>query len=144
MKVAFHRLVSKVLKRNLAAAPKELILDQMKEPRPLPMGRQDFEQWSDRIISGAIIPGGEEDPAAFKDSVKFALAEMIMHLGKTESHKEDAFFIHTLRKGAANQVAHMMMKELKAKHEERSQAKKLAEEEAAKKASSEEPKVEQG
>lgn len=128
MKKIWHKLVAKAIGRNLVSAPKELIVDQLNEPRPLPMGRKEFDEWSERILSGAILPGGEEDPEAFKDSLRFALAEMIMHLGKTESHKPDAYFIHTLRKGACNQVAHAMMKEIKDKHTAREEAKKKAQE----------------
>lgn len=90
----------------------------MTQPMPLPMGRAEFEEWSDRIISGAIIqgaeglivPGGTGDDVR---SLKFALASMIMHLGPCESHKPDAYFIHALRKGACNQVAHAVIMEYK-------------------------------
>jgi hypothetical protein len=75
--------------------------------RPLPMGATEFEEWSDRIIQGSLL-------IADATSLKFALANMIMHLGPTESHKEDAFFIHQLRKSAANQVAHAKIEEYKA------------------------------
>ncbi len=61
-------------------------------------------------------------------SLKFALAEMIMHLKPTESHCADAHFIHSLRKGAANQVAYAMMEELRT---ERKAALKKAEDDAA-------------
>jgi hypothetical protein len=74
------------------------IKGQLLEPMPLPMGRQEFEEWSDRIIAGALI-------TADKDSIRFALANMILTLGPTESHKPDAYFIHSLRKVAVNQVA---------------------------------------
>lgn len=138
MKKIWYAFVAKILGRNLNSTPKEVILDQMHEPRPLPMGRQEFEEWAGRIISGALVPGGDDDKEAFIDSQKFALAEMIMHLGKTESHKPDAYFIHTLRKGAVNQVAHTFMVELKAKHE----ARKKAQAEAA--APAETPKADVG
>jgi hypothetical protein len=92
----------------------------MNEPRPLPLGRAEFTTWSDRIISGALVD-------ADKDSQLFCLANMLMHLGPTESHKPDAFFIHSLRKFAINQVADTVRKEL---HETRKAA--LAAEEAAK------------
>lgn len=92
--------------------PKDAIVDQMLEARPLPMGRKEFEEWSERIISGAILPGGAEDPQVFLETQKFALANMLMHLGPTESHKPDAFFIHSLRKFAINQVADTIRKEL--------------------------------
>lgn len=95
----------------------------MHAPRALPMGRTAFDEWSDRIISGALIPGGEEDKEAFYDSQKFALADLLLHLGPTESHKPDAFFIHSLRKFAVNQVADAIRRELHAKGKERMAAK---------------------
>lgn len=97
---------------NTEVTPTTEIMGQMLEPRPLPMGRMEFEQWSDRIISGALIPGvNEEDPKALVQSQKFALANMLMHLGPTESHKPDAHFIHQLRKVVINQVAHSVSQE---------------------------------
>ncbi len=89
------------------AAKVSKIVDQMNEPRPLPMGRTEFDAWSDRIISGALV-------SAEKPSLKWALAEMIMHLKPTESHCADAHFIHSLRKAAANQVAYAVMEEIRA------------------------------
>lgn len=108
--------------KNSKSTPKKVIVDQINEPRPLPMGRLEFEQWSDRIISGALIPSeiwsvfnqetAAEKHREFINSQKHALANMIMHLGPTESHKPDAHFIHSLRKAACNQVAHTIGKEL--------------------------------
>ncbi len=112
MKKLWHSSLAKVSGRNLKSTPKEVILDQMSEPRALPMGRKEFDEWSDRIISGALIPGGADDLQAFIDAQKFSLANMLMHLGPTESHKPDAFFIHSLRKFAVNQVADAVRKEL--------------------------------
>ena len=111
---------------NDESTPKEEILAQMAEPRPLPMGRQEFEEWSDRIISGALVPGGEEEPQAFIDSQKFCLANMLIHLGPTESHKPDAHFIHCLRKFAINQVADTVRKELHEKAKAKTEAEKPA------------------
>lgn len=98
---------------NTRFTPKTAILDQMQERRPLPLGVKEFEEWSDRIISGACIPG------ATPESQKFALADMILHLGPTESHKEDAYFIHCLRKYAVNQVADEMRKRIRDQAKER-------------------------
>ncbi len=85
---------------------KRKVLDpkQMHVPQPLPMGVQEFHIWSDRIISGALV---KADPKSLN------LAEMIMHLKPTESHCPDIYFIHALRKGAANQVAYAMMEEIR-------------------------------
>ena len=108
----------KILKNTKQTSTKT-ILSQMNEMRPLPMGRNDFEEWSDRIISGSLVPMGEVDKQVFIDSQKCVLAGMILHLGPTESHKEDAFFIHSLRKAAANQVAHTVGLEYRQKAKER-------------------------
>lgn len=108
----WYKLAAKLLGKNFKSTPVNVILDQLNEPRPLPMGRKEFEEWSDRIISGALLPGGAEDPQAFAESQKYALANCLMHLGPTESHKPDAFFIHSLRKFAINQVADTVRREL--------------------------------
>ena len=108
--------------RNSQFTPKGKILEQMQEPRPLPMGVKEFEEWSERIISGALIP--TED----KDSLKAALASMLMSLGPTEDHKPDAYFIHALRKAATNEIAHAMFQDIKRKKEAELQKEKDCEE----------------
>ncbi len=105
MKQMLFGAMAKLTGKNSQHTPREVILDQLHEPRPLPMGRAEFETWSDRILSGALVE-------ADRDSQKFALANMLMHLGPTESHKPDAHFIHSLRKFAVNQVADTVRKEL--------------------------------
>lgn len=108
--------------KNSALTPKDVIVDQMNEPRPLPLGSQEFEEWSDRIISGSML-------SADADSQKFALANEIMSLGPTEDFKPDAYFIHKLRKFACNQVADSKRGEIRDRVKAR-----LAAEEAAKQA----------
>lgn len=122
--------IAKLFRTNFSFTPKEVIVDQMLEPRALPMGKADFDDWSNRIISGALIPGGPvprgedlhkytreqvDQQHIFEDSQRFALANMLLHLGPTESHKPDAFFIHSLRKFAVNQVADAVRVELRDK-----------------------------
>lgn len=102
----FYRFVGWLTGKNLVSTPKSLVLDQMSEMRPLPLGATEFEEWSDRIISGAMLPADVQ-------SQKFALAEMIMHIKSTEDHCNDGFFIKSLRKSAANQVAHAKMAEIR-------------------------------
>lgn len=75
-------------------------------PMLLPVGREEFETWSDRIIAGCGLP-------ATPRSMKFGLASMLLHLSPTEDKKPDSFFIRSLRKGAVSQVAHAMMEEIK-------------------------------
>lgn len=146
MKGFFYRFLARLRGRNSQSMPKDVILDQMNEPRPLPMGRFDFEVWSERIISGALIPNAEgktlqettktatnlwgSEHHIFYKSQQYALANLLMHLGPTESHKPDAFFIHSLRKFAVNQVADTIRREL---HDEAKA--RTAEEEAKKEAS---------
>jgi hypothetical protein len=94
-------------KNNSRFTSKQTIVNQMNEHRPLPLGRAEFEEWSDRIIAGAMIPG------ATVASQKWTLANMLLHLGPSESHKDDAHFIHGLRKFAVNQVADALRTEIR-------------------------------
>lgn len=96
---------------NTASTTKKTVMQQMNEPRPLPMGQKEFDEWSYRIISGALIP--TEDT----DSLKAILSMMIMELGPTEDHKPDAWFIHKLRKAAAQEVAHANFQAIKKRKE---------------------------
>lgn len=138
--------LAKVLGKNPSFAPVDMVLEQLHEPRPLPMGRKDFEEWTGRIISGALVPNEDglmayhdnnraditaeqkDKLAVFQEGQTFALADMIMHLGPTESHKPDAHFIHSLRKFAINQVADTVRREIHLAAKSR-----LADEEAKKK-----------
>lgn len=99
--------------KNKKSTPIPAIIDQMNESRPLPMGRKEFEEWSERIIAGAMVPA--ENPDALKESQRHALCGMLLHVGPTESHKPDAFFIHSLRKSAVNVVAYTMSEEIKSR-----------------------------
>ena len=115
-----HKLIAWITGKNLNSAPKELILDQLSEQRPLPMGVAEFHVWADRIVAGAMV-------TATAESQKFALAEMIMHMDPTKDHCDDGYFIKKLRKSAANQIAHFMMTTLHTQEKAR-----LAAEEAVK------------
>jgi hypothetical protein len=112
MKNLFYRLLAKLTGKNCQSTPVDVITEQMNEKRPLPTGMTEFEDWSDRIISGTLLPAEPE-------SQKFALATMLMHLSPTQDSECDAYFIKSLRKGAINQIAHAKMLELKAKAEAR-------------------------
>lgn len=78
---------------------------------PLPMGGTEFNNWSMRIISAAQVPG------LTIESARFALSEMLLHVKPTQSFESDAYFIHSLRKGAVNQVAYAIFKEIKDKRD---------------------------
>jgi hypothetical protein len=130
----FWKFLAFIMGRNIAATPVDTIISQLNEPRPLPLGRQEFQEWSDRIINGAMLTAFlPEEDYIFREGQRFSLATMILHLGPTESHKEDAFFIHSLRKAAANQVAHTLAQEIKLEGQKRhaeAAAKAKAEEDA--------------
>jgi len=84
-------------------------------PRQLPVGKTEFENWSDRVLSQC---GKYADP----DSMKFALCSQIMHLGSQQSKVSDQFFIRSLRKAAANQVASQFFQDIKNKQLEAQKA----------------------
>jgi hypothetical protein len=98
--------LNRLLGRNLIATPIETIRAQLDEVRPLPIGRDQFLKWSDRIISGAMVE-------ADSDSQRFALASMVLQLGPTEAFKSDRHFVASLRKVATNQTCHTMAQEFK-------------------------------
>lgn len=92
--------------RNIDNTPTSVILDQMTEKRPLPVGMTEFDIWSDRVISGTGLP-------ATPESQKFALAQMLINLKPTEDHECDAYFIKALRKSAINQIAVAKMEQIR-------------------------------
>lgn len=115
MRNKFHRAIARLRSKNLAITPPAVIIDQLNEPRALPMGRSEFDSWSARIIGGALV-------SADHSSQRYVLANMLLHLGPTESHKPDAHFIHSLRKYAVNQVADEIRKEIFAETKARTAA----------------------
>lgn len=68
------------------------------EKKHLPVGMKEFHEWSDYIIFLAGLK-------ATNESQKYALSNMILHLGPTVDAESDAYFVKALRKSAANQVA---------------------------------------
>ncbi len=80
-------------------------------PRPLPVGMKEFNDWSDRIIK---IAGQFADA----DSMKFALASQIIHLNPQIGFVSDQYFVKSLRKSAANQVASQVFQDIKTKQKE--------------------------
>ncbi len=78
-------------------------------PSALPQGRAEFTVWSNSIIEIYEMPDN--------DSVRFALATMIMHLPPTKCFIAKEYFGRSLHKSASNQVAHAMLQELKEKQQ---------------------------
>ena len=91
-------------------------------PSPLPTGVTAFHAWSDDLQATYILP--TED----KDSIRYTLATIIMHLGQQAGNKSKYFFYITLKAAAAKQVAGAVFSEIKEK--QRAEAAKAAEEAA--------------
>lgn len=96
-----YKAYALVTGKNAPSTPVSLIQEQLQEKRPLPVGVAEFHEWSDRIISGAML-------TATSESQKFALANVLLNLGPTIAYETDLYFIHVLRKHAVNQVADAM------------------------------------
>lgn len=81
-------------------------------PSKLPVGVADFNTWADSVIE---LAGPYSDP----DSMKQALANMIMHAGPKKGTDMPRgaipknYFVNALRKGAANQVASYVFQEIR-------------------------------
>lgn len=87
-------------------------------PSRLPVGVTEFNAWADDIMTMAKSPNN--------DSVRFALAAMIVNSGDTEAYISKMFFVLQLRKSMAKQIASFVMYEAKQKQQE--EARKAAEE----------------
>lgn len=83
-----------------------------KKDSPLPVGMTEFEAWSKRILDKA---GRYAD----EDSMRYALATMILHADAGKGSLPDSYFISRLRKAAANQVASNVFQEIKQKQEQK-------------------------
>ena len=84
--------------------------------RRLPVGMTEFEAFAKRIIKQA-------GQFADEDSMKYALASQIIH--SSHPRLPDQYFIRSLEKAAANQVASQVFQDIKNKQLEAQ--KKLAE-----------------
>lgn len=76
-------------------------------PSPIPTGMTEFNAWVDSLIAIYTLP------TADRDSIVFAVASMIMHLGPTTAYKPKLYFVLALRSGAAKQIAHGAFSEIK-------------------------------
>jgi hypothetical protein len=77
-------------------------------PRPLPVGMTEFNKFADSILA---LSGKYAD----EDSMKFALASMIIHADSKHGSLSKNYFVVRLRKVAANQVASQVFQDIKAK-----------------------------
>lgn len=84
-------------------------------PSRLPVGMSEFDTWSSAIIA---LTG----PIADNDSLRFALASQIMHQGAAKGSIPKSFFVNSLRKAAANQVASQVFQDIKIKQQDAQKA----------------------
>lgn len=90
------------------------IKDMLQEKRALPLGLKEFEEFFERLWSGALLtsePGKEE---WLKLSAKNVIANEILHLPSSQTHETDIYFINRLRKVATNQVCISIVDQTKA------------------------------
>jgi len=66
-------------------------------PTALPRGMTEFESWASSIIDTYDFPNN--------DSVRFALATMILHSGPTDAYKSKHFFSLCVKASMAKQIA---------------------------------------
>lgn len=88
-------------------------------PTKLPVGLAEFNEWADSIIE---LSGRFAD----EDSLKFAIANMVLHLGPQRSSAPKNYFVRSLRKTAANQVAGQVFLDIKEKQKAQQEAAKTA------------------
>ena len=91
-------------------------------PVRLPVGMKEFDAWA-QSIRDLVGPGFEQVPF---DDFKFVLANTIMHLGPQRSRVAKNYFVQTLRKGGANQVASQIFQDVKVRQAEAQEAAKVA------------------
>lgn len=81
-------------------------------PSKLPTGVTAFHEWAESFAEIYDVP--TED----KDSIKFTLASIIMHLGPQAAYKSKHYFYLTMTAGAAKQVAGSVFYDIKQKQKE--------------------------
>ncbi len=89
-------------------------------PSALPTGLTAFNAWADDISDTYFMPTSD------KDSIRFSLASIVMHLGPTAAYRSKFYFALVLRAGAAKQVAGAAFYEIKNKQQEAAKAAALA------------------
>lgn len=80
-------------------------------PTAIPTGTAEFDAWAQFIMDNYKMP------TADVDSIKYALATMVMHLGPTVAYKPRYYFALALRASAAKQVAGGVFMEIKTRHQ---------------------------
>lgn len=84
---------------------KAFFKDPFKVKEKLPQGVAEFHVWAESIITHYGLP--------LNDSVKFAIATLILHAKEDAAYLSKEYFGHRAIKSAANQVAAGVMQDLK-------------------------------
>lgn len=74
-------------------------------PTPVPIGMTTYKAWTDSIISLYGLPDN--------NSVRWAIASVVLHLGPQAAFRSKFFFYCTIRAGAAKQIAGAVFQEIK-------------------------------
>lgn len=80
-------------------------------PRRLPVGVTDFNKFADRIIA---LSGQFAD----RDSMTYVIADLILRLKPTDAYMSDRYFVNSMIKAAANQVASQVFHDIRTKQQE--------------------------
>ncbi len=78
-------------------------------PSPVPSGVADFETWAKSIIDLYGFPDN--------DSVRFALATMILHSGPTAAYASKRYYGTMVKAGAAKQIASQVFTDIKTRQQ---------------------------
>src|SRR5271166_2176540 len=79
-------------------------------PTALPNGTTEFEAWAESFFDTY-----DNMPTEDRNSTKFTLCTIIMHLGQTAAYKPKIYFYLTLKAAAAKQVAGSVFSDIKVK-----------------------------
>src|SRR5258708_4382823 len=88
-------------------------------PSKLPVGMTELDSFISDIIE---LSGNYAD----RDSMAFAICSMIIHLGPQKSLVPKNYFVRSLRKVAANQVASQAFQDIKKRQDEAMKAAQIA------------------
>lgn len=81
-------------------------------PSRLPLGMTEFEAWV------ADFEATYDLPTTDKDSIRFALAAMIINLGPTTAYKSKYYFYLSICSGVSKQIAGSVFHEIKTRQQE--------------------------
>lgn len=82
-------------------------------PTSLPVGATEFEKFAADIR--ALVGKGFEQVS--QDDFKYIIATNIMHIGPQRNRVPKQWFVRTLRKAAANQIAGQVFADIKTRHD---------------------------